>query len=132
MQPTKKASPISILHEELLWNIFLEIIDDALVYPWEVEHRPIVVIRCCSHVCGRWRSVILSSSTIWGRLIDLDYFHEQNLAKHRRLDEGSGVKDRVRFTVGVWKSRSLSRRAQSFSFHLPARKLAKNPRASRQ
>ncbi|KAF9551906.1 hypothetical protein CPC08DRAFT_714970, partial [Agrocybe pediades] len=31
-----------------------------------------IAIRRCSQVCRHWRSIIVSSSSIWGRLIDLD------------------------------------------------------------
>ncbi|KAF9560117.1 hypothetical protein CPC08DRAFT_762905 [Agrocybe pediades] len=81
MEPTRKGTPISMLHEDLLWKIFLEITNDALFYPFypsRTENRPIVTIRYCSHVCDRWRSVILSSSMIWGRLIDMDYLTGRN------------------------------------------------------
>ncbi|KAF9551911.1 hypothetical protein CPC08DRAFT_309453 [Agrocybe pediades] len=71
MQATRNTSPITILHEDLLWKIFLEITDDARV-PTNINPRPIVTARRCSQVCRHWRSVILSSSLIWGRLIDVD------------------------------------------------------------
>ncbi|KAF4613358.1 hypothetical protein D9613_010841 [Agrocybe pediades] len=71
MQATRNTSPITILHEDLLWKIFLEITNDAreLFLP---DTRPISTIRRCSQVHRHWRSLILSSSSIWGRLIDMN------------------------------------------------------------
>ncbi|KAF4613116.1 hypothetical protein D9613_010854 [Agrocybe pediades] len=71
MQSSSNNSPIAILNEDLLLKIFLEITKDALNLSRD-EQRPIIAIRRCSQVCRHWRSIIVSSSSIWGRLIDLD------------------------------------------------------------
>ncbi|KAF4613119.1 hypothetical protein D9613_010851 [Agrocybe pediades] len=71
-------APISVLHEELLWKIFLlntypdfdyHVNDYPLIGSGD---RPLTTARQCSQVCRQWRSIYLSSSAIWGRLIDLD------------------------------------------------------------
>ncbi|KAF4613117.1 hypothetical protein D9613_010855 [Agrocybe pediades] len=75
MQATRNTSAIPTLHEDLLWKIFLEITNDArdpFIFP-----RPILTMRHCSQVCRHWRSLILSSSLIWGRLIDMDSFRRR-------------------------------------------------------
>ncbi|KAF4613273.1 hypothetical protein D9613_010853 [Agrocybe pediades] len=70
-------SPISILHEDLLFNIFLENtfleFDDKLQEPISFYGRTsaLTTARHCSQVSRQWRSIYLSSSFIWGRLIDV-------------------------------------------------------------
>ncbi|KAF9556083.1 hypothetical protein CPC08DRAFT_711476 [Agrocybe pediades] len=70
------APPISVLHEELLRTIFLVNTDfkseDNLV-----RHSPLITARRCSQVCRRWRSIFLSSSTIWGRVIDVNRLQQR-------------------------------------------------------
>ncbi|KAF4613170.1 hypothetical protein D9613_010899 [Agrocybe pediades] len=69
-------TPISVLHEELLWRIFMENADFPDDYMrWRINHlqvRPLIVARRCSQVCRRWRYILLSSSSIWRRMIDMD------------------------------------------------------------
>ncbi|KAF9556087.1 hypothetical protein CPC08DRAFT_752711 [Agrocybe pediades] len=64
-------SPISILHEDMLWKIFLEntgfLSDSYFGYK-----GPLITARHCSQVCRRWRCLFLSSPSIWGRLIDFE------------------------------------------------------------
>ncbi|KAF4613115.1 hypothetical protein D9613_010857 [Agrocybe pediades] len=71
MQATRNISPIDVLHDDFLWRLFLEITSD--VSNPSTNARAIVTVRRCSHVCRHWRSIILSSSMIWGRLVDLLY-----------------------------------------------------------
>ncbi|KAF9558667.1 hypothetical protein CPC08DRAFT_709501 [Agrocybe pediades] len=59
-------SPISVLHEDVLLQIFLE--NTAMSH---TESR-LATARLTSHVCRHWRAVMLRSPTIWGRLIDLE------------------------------------------------------------
>ncbi|KAF9556096.1 hypothetical protein CPC08DRAFT_107591 [Agrocybe pediades] len=76
MQAMRNTSLITTLNDDLLLTILLEITNYAkLVDPWSTREqiRPIVTTRHCSHICCHWRSIMLSSSTIWGRLVDLDY-----------------------------------------------------------
>ncbi|KAF4617623.1 hypothetical protein D9613_006211 [Agrocybe pediades] len=57
-------SPISRLHEEIMWMIFLKntnIHDDLRL----------TTALCSSQVCQKWRQLMLNSPSIWGRLIDL-------------------------------------------------------------
>ncbi|KAF9558652.1 hypothetical protein CPC08DRAFT_709483 [Agrocybe pediades] len=68
------SAPISILHEDILWRIFMENVEfpDDLA-PWGSDViRPIVTARRCSQVCQRWRYTLLSSSSIWAKMIDLE------------------------------------------------------------
>ncbi|KAF4613107.1 hypothetical protein D9613_010877 [Agrocybe pediades] len=59
-------SPISVLHEDVLLQIFLA--NTAMSH---TESR-LATARLTSHVCRHWRAVMLRSPTIWGRLIDLE------------------------------------------------------------
>ncbi|KAF4613355.1 hypothetical protein D9613_010865 [Agrocybe pediades] len=70
------APPISVLHEELLRTIFL-VNTDFVSEDNLVRHSPLITARRCSQVCRRWRSIILSSSTIWGRVIDVNRLQQR-------------------------------------------------------
>ncbi|KAF9555517.1 hypothetical protein CPC08DRAFT_131733 [Agrocybe pediades] len=86
MQPsTDKAPPISVLHEDLLFNIFLEntFLDFdnfkfsfGTLFLWEPipdgGTEALITARHCSQVSRQWRSIYLSSPSIWGRLISVD------------------------------------------------------------
>ncbi|KDR72940.1 hypothetical protein GALMADRAFT_252297 [Galerina marginata CBS 339.88] len=73
-------SPISKLHVELLWSIFL--INTHPRYgdtfrAWtsptivESKDRPLTVIRRSSQVCKKWRDIILGAPALWGKVIDI-------------------------------------------------------------
>ncbi|KAF9556084.1 hypothetical protein CPC08DRAFT_711478 [Agrocybe pediades] len=79
MQSLSRHASITVLHDDLLWKIFLmntriDFADEYHDLPNipSGHNRPLNVARHCSQVCRRWRSIFLSSSSIWGRLIDLD------------------------------------------------------------
>jgi len=73
---------ISTLHEDLLWKIFLfnadlndDISFDAALGRGQdpvFTTNGLTVTRHTSQVCRFWRSLILGSTSIWGRVIDLN------------------------------------------------------------
>ncbi|KAF9560883.1 hypothetical protein CPC08DRAFT_707757 [Agrocybe pediades] len=65
MKGSERSSPISRLHEELLWMIMLENTEGHDL------HR-LATARYSSQVCQHWRNLNLNSSSIWGRLLDID------------------------------------------------------------
>ncbi|KAF4613272.1 hypothetical protein D9613_010852 [Agrocybe pediades] len=86
MQPsTDKAPPISVLHEDLLFNIFFEntYLDfdnfessfDTFFFRERIPDggtEALITAQHCSLVSRQWRSIYLSSPSIWGRLISVD------------------------------------------------------------
>ncbi|KAF9539803.1 hypothetical protein CPC08DRAFT_717402 [Agrocybe pediades] len=54
MQASRDEPPISVLHEDVLWNIFLFNTDFDIYYPF--EHNPLTTARHCSQ----------------GRLVDIE------------------------------------------------------------
>lgn len=74
-----KTSFISILHDDLLWRIFLI---NADLYQYDPEEpinysvgssfSPLRFTLYASRVSRLWRRISLDSPTIWGRVIDLD------------------------------------------------------------
>ncbi|KDR68520.1 hypothetical protein GALMADRAFT_256747 [Galerina marginata CBS 339.88] len=85
-----KIVPVSTLHQDLLWRIFLvnADMDGDATTAWPVfqtkqnsthedilpdwKNRALITTWSCSHVCRRWREIIIYSPSIWGRLIDLE------------------------------------------------------------
>ena len=73
---------ISTLHEDLLWKIFLFNADlnDEIAFDSAPSRgqdpafttNGLTVTRHTSQVCRFWRSLILGSTSIWGRVIDLN------------------------------------------------------------
>ncbi|KAF9558653.1 hypothetical protein CPC08DRAFT_763832 [Agrocybe pediades] len=70
-------TPISTLHDELLWAIFTESAEfpDILT---PADERPIITVRHCSQVSQQWRRILLSSPSIWARMIDLDFLGQRS------------------------------------------------------
>ncbi|KAF9555510.1 hypothetical protein CPC08DRAFT_711972 [Agrocybe pediades] len=69
---------MSALHEDLLFKIFLENTYAGPHYPFtNGDESPLTTALHCSQVCRQWRSIFLSSSSIWGRLIDLNGFNRR-------------------------------------------------------
>ncbi|KAF9551910.1 hypothetical protein CPC08DRAFT_309440 [Agrocybe pediades] len=97
MQTSKDASTNLILHEDVLWKILLDITNEALdPHPHllsSISQRPIVTVRHCSQVCRYWRSIILSSPSMWGRLIDVELL--------RRTTSDDWMKEVVRRAGGA-------------------------------
>lgn len=58
-------SPIRKVAEEILWLIFMINTEQSTTAP-----LPLDTTRRSSQVCRRWRSVLLGTSSIWGRLMD--------------------------------------------------------------
>ncbi|KAF9564038.1 hypothetical protein CPC08DRAFT_290809 [Agrocybe pediades] len=83
----QNPSPITLLHPELLWRIFQENI--AVVFePWlsdpeAVQSRdlappkPLATVWDCSQVCREWRSMLLQSPSVWGKVIDLAFLGQK-------------------------------------------------------
>ncbi|KAF9559642.1 hypothetical protein CPC08DRAFT_708686 [Agrocybe pediades] len=70
MQASRDELPISVLHEEVLWKVFLLNTDFGIYSTF--ESSPLTTARHCSHVRRQWRSIFLSSSVIWGRVVDIE------------------------------------------------------------
>ncbi|KAF4610789.1 hypothetical protein D9613_006611 [Agrocybe pediades] len=71
MQESRRKSPISMLNEDVLWKIFMLNTEfDRYSDHWS-SSSPLIIARRCSQACRQWRSMLLSSPLIWGRLIDL-------------------------------------------------------------
>lgn len=79
--------PIYNLHVDILWEIFIlnANLDDistvhVLYEPGQGSPRyrysPLTITRRTSQVCQLWRNLILNSSSIWGRLIHLDFLDQ--------------------------------------------------------
>ncbi|KAJ3506287.1 hypothetical protein NLJ89_g6953 [Agrocybe chaxingu] len=72
--------PVSELPTDILSHIFVlnadmdqdkaEVLSES-VSKW--RPRALTIIRDASQVCRSWRNLILSSPTLWGKLIDIDY-----------------------------------------------------------
>ncbi|KAF9560880.1 hypothetical protein CPC08DRAFT_817985 [Agrocybe pediades] len=71
-QPFKEhgRQPITRLHEEILYMIFLENSTDL------DDGFRLIHARSTSQVCQQWRRLLLNSPSIWARLIDLDDLRE--------------------------------------------------------
>ncbi|KDR66056.1 hypothetical protein GALMADRAFT_273768, partial [Galerina marginata CBS 339.88] len=63
--PSLTKSPITMLHFDILREIFLF---NANIF---TKRKCIETTRLSSQVCHSWRSLILKSPTIWGRLLEL-------------------------------------------------------------
>ncbi|KDR72186.1 hypothetical protein GALMADRAFT_143061 [Galerina marginata CBS 339.88] len=63
--------------------------------PADKPHNPLSTSRHSSQVCRFWRSVILGSPTLWGRLIDLDHLNSKNSYWRREILYRSG-------NAGLW------------------------------
>ncbi|KAJ3503328.1 hypothetical protein NLJ89_g8484 [Agrocybe chaxingu] len=74
-----RSPPIHNLDEDLLLNIFMinaNMDEDPSEYRKFFQDwgpRALTVTRNTSHVCSFWRQAMLSSPSLWGRLVDLDY-----------------------------------------------------------
>ena len=91
---------ISKLHEELIWRIFLlnaDLNDEITFNAGQslaaargqdpaFSTNGLTVTRLTSQVCRAWRSLILSSTAIWGRVIDLHILkHSSQMWSHEVL-----------------------------------------------
>ncbi|KDR67184.1 hypothetical protein GALMADRAFT_258572 [Galerina marginata CBS 339.88] len=68
------GAPISKLHDDILWSIFTI---NAETPPSET-YFPLTTTRNSSQVRRSWRELILRSSSLWGKLIDLDLLDQEN------------------------------------------------------
>ncbi|KDR68522.1 hypothetical protein GALMADRAFT_256750 [Galerina marginata CBS 339.88] len=75
-------SPISKLHAELLLSIFhmntlTDVVNAESDAAWfsdvspKMQDRPLTIVRRSSQVCRKWRGVILESSSLWGKVVDM-------------------------------------------------------------
>ncbi|KDR76945.1 hypothetical protein GALMADRAFT_278862, partial [Galerina marginata CBS 339.88] len=70
-----KDAAISRLHPDLLWLIFTM---NSEIPPSTHVHDRLATARATSQVCRQWREMVLRSSALWGKLIDLDLLHQPN------------------------------------------------------
>ncbi|KDR68581.1 hypothetical protein GALMADRAFT_256849 [Galerina marginata CBS 339.88] len=70
------------LHTDILWSIFTFNTGPPLTSTSSrnIENclRPLTVTRQSSQVCRSWRQILLQSSSLWGRLIDLNQLGQKN------------------------------------------------------
>lgn len=57
---------------DIIWHVF-DIISDENTMQLSLD-----TIRAASQVCTTWRSLLLSSSSIWAKLINFDFFNRQS------------------------------------------------------
>ncbi|KAF9555509.1 hypothetical protein CPC08DRAFT_821035 [Agrocybe pediades] len=92
MQPSTDDAPISVLHEDLLFNIFLENtfldFDDFQKGIPNGGTTALITARHCSQVSRQRRSIYLSSPSIWARLVNVedlqlktDYWRKEVIAR---------------------------------------------------
>ncbi|KDR78581.1 hypothetical protein GALMADRAFT_244020 [Galerina marginata CBS 339.88] len=77
-------APFSKLHRDVLWLIFMKNADmdttgrchDLISLPAALS--ALTTARWSSQVCRHWRDVMLSSSSVWSRCIDLDHLNQED------------------------------------------------------
>ncbi|KAF8904704.1 hypothetical protein CPB84DRAFT_1772625 [Gymnopilus junonius] len=72
------------LHEDILTEIFLW---NANIF---TAKNCVVTTRSASQVCQSWRSILLCSSSVWGRLMDLDTLNQKSNAWRQEILSRSG------------------------------------------
>ncbi|KDR69025.1 hypothetical protein GALMADRAFT_256261 [Galerina marginata CBS 339.88] len=74
-------APISRLHDDLLWQVFsLNVLEDTVI-TYEIYAQSdisLIIARRTSQVCTIWRRVMLSSSLIWAKTINLKHLGQKN------------------------------------------------------
>ncbi|KDR83216.1 hypothetical protein GALMADRAFT_874726 [Galerina marginata CBS 339.88] len=85
---TTGVEAISRLHEDLLWLIFMKNTELPFYNP-PLEDRLMTAIKT-SQVCLRWRNLTLRSSSLWGRLIDLNLLNQKCDALRNTILRRSG------------------------------------------
>ncbi|KAF9552325.1 hypothetical protein CPC08DRAFT_293936 [Agrocybe pediades] len=70
-----QAIPFELLQETFLKNTELD----------DIQHDRLTTARFCSQVCRSWRSILLQSPRVWGRLLDLDYLEKSKSAWKKEL-----------------------------------------------
>ncbi|KAF8887024.1 hypothetical protein CPB84DRAFT_1529207 [Gymnopilus junonius] len=68
-------TPISKLNQDILWIIFLHVTEFqnlTPVWPNQRGPSPLTSLLHASQVCLSWRTLILNSSSLWGRVIDIN------------------------------------------------------------
>jgi hypothetical protein len=64
--------PIAKLHRDLLWQIFaLNLVIEKHIHT-DDDRGPLKTACHTSQVCASWRQVIISSSSLWSNIIDLE------------------------------------------------------------
>ncbi|KJA24381.1 hypothetical protein HYPSUDRAFT_526230 [Hypholoma sublateritium FD-334 SS-4] len=77
-EPFTRTTPIFKLGDDVLYEIFLANTYQMMsIFPYSyptptLNDSPLVLTLRASHVCRAWRDVLLRSSLIWARCIDLD------------------------------------------------------------
>ena len=80
------SPPIAKLHRDLLWQIFALNADIEVVYLLievygiknMVRLSPLTTARHTSQVCVSWRQLVISSSSLWGNIIDLEFLNQKS------------------------------------------------------
>ncbi|KDR78579.1 hypothetical protein GALMADRAFT_244019 [Galerina marginata CBS 339.88] len=77
-------APISKLHRDILWHIFMKNADMSItssshdLIHLSAAFSALTTARRSSQVCRHWRDVILSSSSVWSRCIDLHDLRQEH------------------------------------------------------
>lgn len=98
IQNFSEGPSIFKLHEDLVWRIFLfnaDLNDQIATYVGQSLAAPfttngLTVTRRTSQVCRPWRSLILSSTAIWGRVIDLPILNRSSELWSREVLKRTG------------------------------------------
>ena len=64
-----RTAPVHSLHDDLLWKIF------SINANMFIDEGALTTTRLTSQVCQSWRSNLLNTTALWGRLIDFDSLH---------------------------------------------------------
>ncbi|PPQ69490.1 hypothetical protein CVT26_002836 [Gymnopilus dilepis] len=103
------TSPVRRLSQDVLHFIFLANAEEAEIVPCSPQSswyepgsplHPLITTRRSSQVCREWRQVILSSASLWGRLLDMDALQQEK--PHWREE----VLHRAGSTAPLWISRA--------------------------
>ncbi|KAF8185109.1 hypothetical protein BJ912DRAFT_1060657 [Pholiota molesta] len=95
--PHNKYEPISRLDRDVLWHIFsinADSSNSSVPYwspPSDPQFSPLAISRRLSQVCRFWRRIILESSSIWGKCLDLDLLRQRNDRWRREVLRRAGT-----------------------------------------
>ncbi|PPQ85092.1 hypothetical protein CVT26_005543 [Gymnopilus dilepis] len=77
-QNVERKGFVSSLSDDIMWSIFTmnAIVSRFSVYQLRHSTAPLVVVRSCSHVCARWRRIIMDSPSLWARAVHFNVLSE--------------------------------------------------------
>ena len=70
------GAPVYKLDHAILWEIFLIIAAKNTPKPSSIDDMPLIIIHRASQVCKDWRDILLGSSSIWGKCMELKLLNQ--------------------------------------------------------